>query len=528
MARRGGHAVSISSPLAANEKFRNIMPASVSISPFRRLWPLAGIIAGLLLINFLLRLPTSQVADWGQFAFYDPGTVLKGDLLLSKGYVPTVDFGYTHGLLSLLFGHIGFGLLGRTPTAFFVLTLATEAVMAWAIARILRATLTTRSPLAIFFMALPMAIMPAYLTLTHPLEAMFILLALAAQAEGKLPQALALMTACLFVKPSMAYVYGFLLTLLILWNMRSRKTWQIEPFIPALATLVILFAGLSQWMGVSPVLKTLFPTTGAATYAATGFGFFSADGRAFWLPANPLTDFLTPAAFFLLSAAAITIGALWALSKLFKTTPVDGTANPRHRAREILFTVGVLHTAFIFGFYGWTGSWTYYAYLPILGVTLLVSLLPHRMRTGAVVASVVILLLSHTQLIGDIAGCWNGKTRTQQSAGLYAYPVQMQEFEDALRATDAQPTLLMSNGYVGNLPVNISLPDAWFPEPGIPTASEIARVKAQAMQSQCVIVWWEYRRFDLWNSPEFSDVRSRFQPVFQNEYFTVLRTATPR
>jgi hypothetical protein len=498
------------------------------LSPFRRLWPLAGIIAGLLLINFILRLPTSQVADWGQFAFYDPGTVLKGDLMLSKGYIPTVDFGYTHGLLSLLFGHVGFALLGRTPAAFFTLTLATEAVMAWAIARILRATLTTLWPLAIFLLALPMAIMPAYLTLTHPLEAMLILLTLAAQAEGKLPQALALMTACLFVKPSMAYVYGFLLTVLILWHMRSHKRWRIQPFIPACAMLVVLFAGLSQWMGVGPILKTLFPTTGAATYAATGFGFFSADGRAFWLPANPLTDFLTPAAFFLLAAAAIAGGALWALPQLLKTPPTDGTSNSRHQACEILFTVGVLHTAFILGFYGWTGSWTYYAYLPILGVTLLVDLLPRRMHARITVTAIVILLFSHTQLIGNIAGCWHGKTRTEESAGLYAYPAQMQEFQDALRATDAQPTLLMSNGYVGNLPSNVSLPDAWFPEPGIPTASEIARVKSQAMQSRCVILWWEYRQFDLWNSAEFSDVRPRFQQIFQNEYFTVLQTAASR
>jgi hypothetical protein len=488
---------------------------------FRRPWPLAAVIAALLLLNFLLRLPTWQVADWGQFAFYDPGTVLKGDLLLAKGYVPTLDFGYTHGLLSLLYGHLGFALLGRTPTAFFLLTLATEAVMAWALARFFRATLSARWPVLLFLLALPMAIMPAYLTLTHPLEAMLILLALAAHAEGKRPRALALLTVCLFVKPSMAYLYGFLLTLLILWHTRSHKRQLLRAFLPALLTLILLFTGLSLWMGIRPVLITLLPTTGAATYAATGFGFFSTDGRQFWLPANPWQDFLTPAAVFLLAAAASAIAALWAVRPTFTPRPLP---NPQRPLYELLLTLGILHTTFLLTFYGWSGSWTYYAYLPLLSLTLIISLLPQKLRILSTATLVALLLLSHTQLLGDIANGWHYKIRSAATANLFADPIQFQQFQEALHATDHEPTLLLTNGAPppSNLPPNITLPDAWFPEPGIPTASELARVHAQALHSPCIILWWEYRRFDLWNSPAFADLRPRFHPVFHNQEFTVL------
>ena len=67
------------------------------------------------------------------------------------------------------------------------MTLLLEMGMAWGLARILVATgmAAAVAVLLLVLVGLPMAVMPAYLTLTHPLEAMLILLALAAQAEGE-------------------------------------------------------------------------------------------------------------------------------------------------------------------------------------------------------------------------------------------------------------------------------------------------------------------------------------------------------
>ncbi len=350
-----------------------------ALSPPRRLWLLTGVVALLLLINFLLRLPTVQVADWGQFAFYDPGTVIKGDMLLAKGYIPTVDFGYTHGLLSLLYGRVGFAILRRTPASYLVFTMLTELVMAWAIARIFIALRVPRAAFFFFIFALPLAIMPAYLTLTHPLEAMCILLALAAQAEGKPAHSLALMTVCIFIKPSMAYVYGFLLLLLILWKTRAGLQNFLGEIFPACIILILLFTSLSLWVGVHPVISTLLPLTGAKTYASTGFGFFSNNGREFWLRSTLRDEFTTPAAIFLIAALAATTGAIWSATVLLRNPEAVPCARPsRFRSHEMLLTVGILHTAFLLGFYGWTGSWTYYSYLPMLALTIAASLIPLR------------------------------------------------------------------------------------------------------------------------------------------------------
>ncbi len=262
-------------------------------------------------------------------------------------------------------------LFGRTPAAFLILTFLTEVVMAWAIGRILAATGAVKKGLLIFLVALPMAIMPAYLTLTHPLEAMFILLALAAQAEGKRSQRLALLTACVFVKPSMAYVYGFLLiALMVLRAIRSRAFGAlVKDLLPAFLTALFIFAGLTLWMGAGPVLKTILPTTGANTYAASGFGFFAASGPRILDAAAAWSDYiLSSVGVFIIAAIASGAGAMWAAAFLSNRHSHASEAAPKLVAIELLFTVGVLHTTFLLAFYGWSGSWTYYSYLPVLGV----------------------------------------------------------------------------------------------------------------------------------------------------------------
>ena len=497
------------------------------------MWVLTGIFAVALLVSFFLQLPTWRVADWGQFAFYDPGTTLKGDMLLAKGYVPTVDFGYTHGLLSLIYGRVGFAVLGRSPGAWLVLTLVTELVMAWAIARMLVAAGISRKGVLVLLAALPMAIMPAYLTLTHPLEAMLILLGLAAQAEGRRSQALALATVCVFVKPSMAYVYGFVLLVIIVWNIvRHRRVGVVERGLaivrqvgPAAVVGVGLFVGLSLYFGTGPVVHTLVPMTGAKTYAATGFGFFRESGRAFWWPGNVVDFFITPAFVFLLAGVASLVGAMWAAWMLIRRPVIPATQIlSRQRAWEILLTAGILHTAFLVGFYGWTGSWGYYSYLPSLGLMLVAVLLPVRrdLRMTITVLVIVVLAVSNGSLIGTINQAWRGKSRVAEAGNLWVYPAQFAEWQQAVEATRGRKTLVMTNGFVPQLPAAVTLPDAWFPEPGIPTASEVTRVKGQVEGSECVIVWWEYRGFDVWNSAELMPLHTEFRPVFSGTWFTVL------
>ena len=105
-------------------------------TPLRRFWMLGAGLAILLLLLQLWQLP--RIAGWTFFSFFDPGTALKGDWLISVGMKPAIDFGYTHGLASLVIAHWGFAVLGRTPAAFLIMTSVMEVLMALAIARFAR------------------------------------------------------------------------------------------------------------------------------------------------------------------------------------------------------------------------------------------------------------------------------------------------------------------------------------------------------------------------------------------------------
>lgn len=507
----------------------------------RRVLGLAAVLGGILLASFFLQLPTSQVGDWQQFAFYDPGTVLKGDVLLGKGYVPTVDFGYTHGLLSLLYGRVGFAVVGRTAWGFWVLTLLCEMGMAWGFARIVRGLALSRWGLVVLLVGLPMAVMPAYLTLTHPLEAMLIVLALAEQAEGKRARALVLMTVCLFVKPSMAYVYGAVLLGIMAWDTtRGRRVREFSAGIIAAAIVAaVLVAGLSAWVGMGPVLRTLLPVTGAKTYAATGFGFFNTSGFQLWWKQPWWVYVGTPVGVYLLGAAVCAGSVVYAVRRKLRygkfQLPEDArSSDPDPVMTEILSrrrvalmgTIGLLHTAFLLGFYGWTGSWTYYSYLTVWGLVLAVEEV--RARAGgkavrwAAGALLAALVLSHAALVGVAVHGWMYKERPAAAGGLWVYDDLWQDWNGALAEVGPRKAVVMTNGWVPTLPANVAMPDAWFPEPGIPTEKEVARVKAQVDAAECVVVWWEYRNFDLWNSAAFAPEREAFAEGWKGRFFKVM------
>jgi hypothetical protein len=508
---------------------------------------LALLIAAILLLSFLFQWPANQAADWKLYTLYDPGTILKGDLLLAKGYIPTVDFGYTHGLIPLLYGRVGFALFGRTPWTFLGLTFLTELAMAWALARILIATglAASRASLAFVLIGLPMAIMPAYLTLTHPLEAMLILLAFAAQVEGNKPRSLLLMTVCLFVKPSMAYVYGLVLLLLIAWEHRKRPSRILGELLPAATALLLLLALFGARFGLPPVIHTLLPLTGAKTYASTNFGFFKESGRNFWLlpPAAWWQYLFAPPGIFLIAALACALGAfLGAARLLMRPANLHPAPLPlRQRAWELLFTIGALHTAFLAGFYGWTGSWTYYSYMPVLGLALftLLMLRPRARRLFTFWILAVLMLLSHLFLVGFTTHAWLNKSPRGDgpgaAPGLWRYPSEFADWKAVTHAVGNRPTLIMTNGFLFDLPPTMQMPDAWFPEPGIPTPSEIARVQRQVDHVDFVVLVNEYGEdahhqhpdLRLWAFPQFAPQRAEFQPFQQNEIFTILQRTAP-
>ncbi len=457
-----------------------------------------------------------RLADWAFFSFYDPGTALKGDVLVSMGMKPGIDFGYTHGLATLIFAHIGFALLGRTVWAYLAMTAFLEMLMGMALARFAAAMGLRSWPLIFLLCALPVAIMPCYLTLTHPLEALLLMWAIGEEAAGRRSVALAICTACLFVKPSMGYVYGLLLVLWTLWDFRRRhegisglwrRTW------PALTTAVamsLLTAGVFGWRSL---LLTILPLTGMKTYHDTHFGFFLGSGLDFWSPLkhDPAYYIITPAGIWLLCAALTIWWVLRLLPRLRRGLPEAQV--------ETLVSIGLMLLAFLIGFYGWVKSWEYYAYLPILFVATWLAMAKTSRRLVAGLC--VLALLSQSTHAVLSLWSWTGKLRNRQTGGLWIYPIQYQDWQSVCAETRGKKTLVLSNGYLVWMPPNWHMPLSWFPEPGIPTRREMARIKAAADGARRVVTWNEYEALSVWNNPAMRANKADFKKVWHSHYFTV-------
>ncbi len=254
-----------------------------------------------------------------------------------------------------------------------------------------------------------------------------------------------------------------------------------------------------------------------------------------------------PGTVYVLAAIGCAIGAFLALPRIFlrpAQVPENAAALVATRDTELLLTIGCLNTAFILGFYGYHDSWHYYSYLPVLGSALLMMLLLRGAgRARAFVAASVLMFLSHGVLIAITIGAWAGKTTAGSGPaaepGLWRYTAVdgkeslYEQWEAVVKAagTGGAKTLVLSNGYLFDLPANVEMQDAWFPEPGIPTDAEVARVKAQAERAECVILFKDYSNegVELWGRKEFEEVRKEFvpSPVEGVDRFTLLRRISP-
>ncbi len=503
-------------------------------SPRRRILVLAAGFAILLVLLQIWQLP--RIAGWTFFSFFDPGTALKGDLLISMGMKPAIDFGYTHGLASLMVAHWGFVILGRTPTAYLLMTALMEVLMAVMIARFAVAMKLSRPALAFLFIALPIAIMPCYLTLTHPLEALLLLWAIAEQAVGRRPRALAICTACVFVKPSMAYVYGLLLliwTIIECYRHECRWSGLLRRTAPAMVTGVLMAAAMIWRFGIQSLLLTIVPITGMRTYKDTHFGFFSGSGLRFWSPAfHPWYYYIiTPAGIWLAMSAIL----LWVLliRGLRQRNPPENIGKRHYvgglitdwvhapsRFMETALSIGIMHIAFVLGFYGWKYAWEYYSYLPVLFTTLVITRCRARQMQFALAVGIM-ALCSQVRNAGLTFWCWQNKTRDQQTGYLWAYPNQAAQWQYVCRKVRGHHTLILSNGYLPWMPKGMTMPLSWFPEPGIPTAIEMRRLKSEALAAHYIVVRREYGKFGLWVNPAFASVRHRFSLRWQGQYFSI-------
>jgi len=463
---------------------------------------------------FLAQLPVSY--DFANFVFFDPGVSLRTDQLIAQGYVPTIDFGYPYGLLPLMIGRAFFALVGRTPAGYLLFMFLAEAAIVWGMWRL--AARWNWLTICFLIAALPHAIIPVYVHLTHPLEAALIIHAIADIAVGKRNRALALATACLFIKPVMAYGLGLvLLVWMILRSVRRKKEW-ISFFLslrPAVLTGIVCILTTSAYFGVAPLISTLLPLTGAKSYQALDFGLFG-NGRTFWWPdlgsAAQYAKYylLTPAGFWVLSTLLLAVFGIRSLFRVFRCSTAK---------HETMVAIAACHFFFLFVFFGWPGSWTYYSFLLVVGIGFALTL--YRMHPALILTLILVALMGHTQTYKIAVNAWQWAQRSPETAGLWAHADQHKEWMQVRAIAGTREIFYLNNGCPEILFPNLRGPISFFLSPDSQTPKEFDHIRQQLEQAEVVVTFNQGPILDAWYWPEFAKQRAEFVDTWQGKYLTI-------
>lgn len=474
-----------------------------------------GIIFSLVLLaSFLFQLPASY--DFSNFVLYDPGTALRVDHLISAGYRPGLDFGFPYGLISLLIGRGFFALAGRTPAGYLLFMLAAQILLVFGMARL--AVSFGRATVGFLVAALPHAVIPVYVNITHPLEAALLLHALADLSLGWYARALALTTACLFVKPALAYMLGLIIIILMIARFsrqQIRGIKLINHFIPAIIVGVSCIAISVIYFGWAPLTETLLPLVGLKSYQALDFGFFG-NGRSFWLPqAGTMADYarhylFTPAGIWLLGTLLVGVFGILSLGKLWRA------ASDQH---AVMMAIAVCHFFFIFVLFGWPGSWTYYSTLLIIGVGLGAAI--HSLRPIWVGLLILMALAGHIQHYQHTVNSWRWSARAADTAGLWVYQDQRAEWLRVRAIAAQREVFFLNNGCAELLFPGVRGPLSFFLSPATQTPTEFENIARQLDQAEVVVTFNQGQVLDPWYWEEFAEQRRQFVETWRGSYLTI-------
>jgi hypothetical protein len=480
----------------------------------------------------LVRLPTDLGFDAN--AFGDRGDFLSISYLVAHGSRPGVDFGYHWGLVPIMLAQAWFALFGATPQANEAIMVICAIVVAVAMARMAAALRLGPLGIILLIVALPFAF-PTF-TLTYALEAALLSNALAEQAAQRRSTALALTTATCFVKPAMAYVYGFVLVVIVVRDAcrsgpdASSIDWRrfSRAITPAAITACALAFILAAVFGPSVLATTLLPEAGMSAYRYQGMGFFHGAGREFWYqPRLGLP-------FYLLTVAGWWIvGTLWLLASGLRASwrLIVGSrmlSAWSSAADEIVLTCATLHVAFITVFFGTQVSWRYYCYILVVGV----AATSIRDLAAARIVSLLscLALFGHVSHFAELKTQWRTMTPSPVTAGMWAAPEEVHEWEQVGRAIDGHRALLLTAMGCGPvLSTRFEQPFANHFTPGEVMPDQLARLMRQIDGAQRIVVvvssgfgnmllWW----------PEIQQALDGHEMLWKGKSFAVYGRRRPR
>ena len=485
-----------------------------------RFWKYFALFGVEIVLLGIVWFPLSMSLD--AFGFCDWGANLTLQYLVSHGYRPTIGFGYLYGLLAVLAGQVWLGLFTNTPGAYEAWVLACNLLIAVALARIAARLRFGPFGIAIMIVGIGYGVQETYLNFAHAIEAVLICQALAEQTLGNRPRALVFSSAAVLAKPSMGYVYSLLLLILIAGGIRGRESGRMRSLVHALAPAVIVFATLCAVLifdfGFVPFLRTVLPLTGMRVYRSRHFGFFTGSGRLFWYdPAGSwFYYFGTVAGFWIFETVYLVAAAIVSARRRL-------TGSKPSARDELIIICALLHLTFITLFFGNRWSWSYYSYLPLIGVAAAADLGPAYRRTAA--ALVMVGAISWIPPALFFKHLWTTHRRAAATAGLWASPRQIKEWKRALDTVDdRRATVLDSRGAADLLFPQFGKPTSLYLVPGLTLPAEMKRRLDQIARAELLVVpLGGPPCYGTPRVPRIHALLKNFAPLWKGKFFEVLR-----
>lgn len=461
----------------------------------------SGSISGFAFALGLLAIYVFRVAlEWPMslafpnFAFRDTGSFSYLNSLLDMGLRPSVDFGFSYGLLGLLVQRIIFAVFGSghwTTLGFTGLYLVAMLIFWWLLAREFGFSwLNFAILLGLFELIVGLTFSgpsPA-----HEIQRALLVYSLLLALKGRLKWALAVACLAALAIPSLPIVLIGLLSVAIVlhwWQSPQRKIRGLAAqFVPAVVVYAVGFVTFVVVFGWRSATASLLPTQGMALYHAMNFGFFApyglGSGRTFWYPLHPTIAYYlyTKVGIWLFCSALLAVFGVVSLVQMIRSRNASG-------APLFIFLCSALHLFFIFRAFGGPLSSQYYEFILVAGVMAGVSQLT-KGRLRVVLCCLLLLfgLLGNRNELLNRRFPWRAWHRSPETAGLYAPNDFRREWSPILKLADSNDLLLLSYGTgVSKKFPQVKTPHSWFLLPGIVLPAEDASILNQIKRANVVV-----------------------------------------
>jgi len=242
--------------------------------------------------------------------------------------------------------------------------------------------------------------------------------------------------------------------------------------------------------GITPSLSSLFPLNGSQVYKESGFGFFNA-GRGFWGPSGAkITYYLGSGAGFWIFLTFLLILSVFYFyynnNTKFKNEKIK-------QITELQLTILCLHLSFIFLFYGSSGSWGYYAYLPIIGVSLIASRSIRKftkLRIFLISFVIVLAILAYYgSFLKGTYKAWHFIKPQGSIIGLWSQEDEKNSFTDLVNSCKNKNTLIYGPGAVDLFFPSCHMPETFYPvlDANL-NKRELDKIKLQFDQAHQIVV----------------------------------------